>query len=375
MFIMSKRLSQLVAILACLSFAGTAVAQITGLEGDVKGLDGGPLAGAVIGIDRTDIAGHFQTKTNNNGHYLFMGLPVGTFRVTCIVDGRNVDAVEVATGPGPRARADFDLRAPAVAAQPQSESHGASGLGSLYVNAQDAAEQLHLNESDGSFSLVEGGANFSGTYSVNGNTLTLHIAELGKDVDIAINGRRLLVNGTEVWLQQSAVSCSAGAGPLVCSDKTYGVSFRLPEGWSVQSSWRWGDRESTVAFNDPRKIPEQAAPSLNYYPRAGSLPGTLEDVQETLRKAAENKVTQRRTEGLPTYRLRPDSCQPRTVGGHAARSCIAEFTGKSGTPMAEYLTFVRTANTGALFFGVIPVKGLDSYRSRFDAIIETLQIP
>ncbi|MGD0872301.1 MAG: hypothetical protein ABSB88_22345 [Bryobacteraceae bacterium] len=250
-----------------------------------------------------------------------------------------------------------------------------SGLGSVYVNAQDAAERLQLNEADGSFSLVEGGQKFSGTYTVSGDVLRLHIAQLGKDVDIAIDGRRLMVNGAEIWVQNSAVSCSAGAGPLVCSDKMYNVSFRLPEGWSVQSSWRWGDRDNTVAFNDPQKIPEQAAPSLNYRARAVTLPGTPESIQETLQKLAESKVNQRRTEGIPTYHLRPESCQARTVGGHAARSCIAEFTGKSGIPMAEYLTFVSTANTAALFFGVIPVKGLDGYRKRFDGIIETLRIP
>ena len=43
--------------------------------------------------------------------------------------------------------------------------------------------------------------------------------------------------------------------------------------------------------------------------------------------------------------------------------------------MAEYLTLVRTGNTLALFFGFAPANGLDSYRNRFDAIIETLQIP
>jgi len=43
--------------------------------------------------------------------------------------------------------------------------------------------------------------------------------------------------------------------------------------------------------------------------------------------------------------------------------------------MAEYLTLVRTENTLALFFGFVPAKGLDSYRKRFDPIIETLQIP
>jgi len=250
-----------------------------------------------------------------------------------------------------------------------------SGLGSVYVNAQDPAERLQLNESDGSFSLLEGGQKFSGTYTVSGDVLRLHIVQLGKDVDIAIDGRRLIVNGAEVWVQNSAVSCSGGTGPLVCNDKMYNVSFRLPEGWSVQTSWRWGDRDNTIAFNDPQKIPEQAAPSLNYKARAVNLPGTPEGIQEILRKEADSKVTQRRTEGIPTYHLRPESCQARTVGGHAALSCIGEFTGKSGIPMAEYLTFIVTRNTSALFFGVIPVKGLDSYRKRFDGIIETLQIP
>ena len=77
----------------------------------------------------------------------------------------------------------------------------APGLGSVYVNAQDAAERLQLNGSDGSFSLLEGGQKFSGTYAVSGNLLRLHIAQLGKDVDIAIDGRRLIVNGAEIWVQ------------------------------------------------------------------------------------------------------------------------------------------------------------------------------
>ena len=73
------------------------------------------------------------------------------------------------------------------------------GLRSVYINAQDAAERLQLNGSDGSFSLAEGGQKFSGTYSVSSNVLTLHIAQLGKDVDIAIDGNRLVVNGAEIW--------------------------------------------------------------------------------------------------------------------------------------------------------------------------------
>ena len=258
---------------------------------------------------------------------------------------------------------------------PASAQKAAPSLGSVYTNAQDPADRLALNASDGSFSLEEGGQKFSGKYTVNGNVLILHIVELAKDVDIAIDGRKLMVNGNETWVQNSAVSCTADAGSLVCRDMTYDVSFRLPEGWSVETSWRWGDRESTVAFVDPQKTTGQTAPSLNYRPPPSSLPGTPEGIQAMLQRSAESKVNQRRGEGMPDYRLRSGSCQARMVGGQAARSCIAEYTGESGIPMAEYLTFVRTQNTSALFFGRIPAPALDSYRKRFDTIIETLQIP
>ncbi len=75
-------------------------------------------------------------------------------------------------------------------------------LAPLYVSAQNSGDRLQLNR-DNTFSLQEGGQSFSGTYSVAGSTLKLHIAQLQKDVDIAIQGNRLVVNGDEVWIQQS----------------------------------------------------------------------------------------------------------------------------------------------------------------------------
>jgi hypothetical protein len=74
-----------------------------------------------------------------------------------------------------------------------------SALASVYVNSQDPGERLQLNPSNGTFSLVEGGQSFSGTFAVNGNVLRLRIAQLAKDVDIAIDGNRLVVNGSEIW--------------------------------------------------------------------------------------------------------------------------------------------------------------------------------
>jgi hypothetical protein len=66
---------------------------------------------------------------------------------------------------------------------------------------------------DGSFSLQEGGQSFSGSYSVTGSVLRLHIVQLQKDVEIAIQGDRLVVNGEETWTQPNKVSESPVAAP------------------------------------------------------------------------------------------------------------------------------------------------------------------
>jgi len=72
--------------------------------------------------------------------------------------------------------------------------------GPLYISSQNGGDRLQLN-GDNTFSLQEGGQSFSGSYLVTGTTLKLHIVELQKDVDIAIQGNRLVVNGDELWIQ------------------------------------------------------------------------------------------------------------------------------------------------------------------------------
>ncbi len=68
-------------------------AQTTTLEGDVKGEDGAPLKGAVIVLNRTDIKGHYQVKSDKKGHWLYTGLPFGKYDIECQVDGKVVDKV------------------------------------------------------------------------------------------------------------------------------------------------------------------------------------------------------------------------------------------------------------------------------------------
>lgn len=75
-----KSLSKAVGLTAAIILLSTlALAQMGQVDGTVK-LGGKPVAGAQIDIYRTDVKGHWDTKTDKSGHYTHLGLPlVGTF--------------------------------------------------------------------------------------------------------------------------------------------------------------------------------------------------------------------------------------------------------------------------------------------------------
>jgi len=84
----------------------------TSLEGEVKGPDGQGLKGALVKIDRKDIKGHYQVKTDKKGHYFHAGLPIGTYKITLEVDGKDVDSVDnVRTTLGDPIPINFDMHA------------------------------------------------------------------------------------------------------------------------------------------------------------------------------------------------------------------------------------------------------------------------
>jgi tetratricopeptide (TPR) repeat protein len=100
-----------VAAAGALFLALTSFAQITAIEGDVKGEDGSPKLNAVIKITRTDIKGNYTCKSNKKGHYFYNGLPLGTYNVTVEVDGKEMDGVNgVRTRLGDPVPVNFDLQ-------------------------------------------------------------------------------------------------------------------------------------------------------------------------------------------------------------------------------------------------------------------------
>lgn len=97
----------------CLAFCtGAAWAQITAVEGDVKGADGKPVQGAQILITREDMKGTYKgAKTDKKGHYIYNGLPKGKYTVSVLVDGQEKQHIEhVATQLGDPVPVNFDLK-------------------------------------------------------------------------------------------------------------------------------------------------------------------------------------------------------------------------------------------------------------------------
>jgi tetratricopeptide (TPR) repeat protein len=113
---------------ACL-LALTSFAQITAIEGDVKGEDGNPAVNAAVKIVRTDIKGNYPCKTNKKGHFFYNGLPLGTYNVSVEMDGKEMDIVRgVRTKLGDPTPVNFDLQKIAQQRKSQVSVAGAGGL-------------------------------------------------------------------------------------------------------------------------------------------------------------------------------------------------------------------------------------------------------
>jgi len=122
--------------------AFSALAQTATLEGNVKGEDGKPLQGAIIKIDRTDIKGHYQVKTDKKGRYLHAGLPYGVYDITVAVNGQDKDGAKGVKLPLPMDMpVDFDLSKSAAAAAAGQQQQAANQDATRGLTAAQKAEQ------------------------------------------------------------------------------------------------------------------------------------------------------------------------------------------------------------------------------------------
>jgi len=122
-------------------------AQTSSMEGDVKGADGSPLKGALVKIDRQDIKGHYQVKTDKKGHYFYGGLPLGQYKITLEVDGKDVDFINgVHTRLGDPTVNNFDMHANAQRQQALSKAAETGTLSKDQARSMSAEEKAALDK-------------------------------------------------------------------------------------------------------------------------------------------------------------------------------------------------------------------------------------
>src|SRR3569833_227206 len=123
--------------------ASSAWAQTTTLEGDVKDQNGQPFKGAVIKLERTDIKGHYQVKSDKKGHWLYTGLPLGKYDLSCEINGQVVDKMSgVQSKYGESVTVDFEAR---KSAQAQAAQGAAYAIGQL---SQDQARGMSYEQKE-----------------------------------------------------------------------------------------------------------------------------------------------------------------------------------------------------------------------------------
>jgi tetratricopeptide (TPR) repeat protein len=85
-------------------------AQTGGLTGKTIQLDGTPCVKCTIQIDRTSIKGHYETKTDKKGTYVYVGLPTDVYKVTLVdPNGKSLFYLSQRVEIGDPTELDFDL--------------------------------------------------------------------------------------------------------------------------------------------------------------------------------------------------------------------------------------------------------------------------
>jgi Tfp pilus assembly protein PilF len=95
-----------------LMVAALAFSQMGTFMGKVIGPDGKGLQNAVIKIERKDIKGNWQTKSNRRGEWIYSGMQIGgTYKIECHVNNQLMDVVDgVRASMGEPQEIVFDLK-------------------------------------------------------------------------------------------------------------------------------------------------------------------------------------------------------------------------------------------------------------------------
>lgn len=101
----------LMIVLALLAGALPLLAQTGGLTGKASMDDGSACVKCPVIIERQDIKGNYPTKTDKKGNYVYVGLPIGNYKVTLQdANGKTLYYINKHVGLGDPTEVDFDLK-------------------------------------------------------------------------------------------------------------------------------------------------------------------------------------------------------------------------------------------------------------------------
>jgi len=110
------------------------------IKGRLIGETGKPQEGAEIHAQRVDAkANDIVARTKSDGHYFFLGLPVGKYSVTAFVDGVAMSRASVTTRSEGWAMVNFDLRLNAQGADGVDRMQRDLRLSNETINIRDNA--------------------------------------------------------------------------------------------------------------------------------------------------------------------------------------------------------------------------------------------
>jgi Flp pilus assembly protein TadD len=109
-FMSTRKILVMAFAFAALGLAIPSYAQTGGVEGKAIQQDGQPCAKCIILIERQEIKGTYKTKTGKKGDFVYIGLPIGNYKVTLqSPTGQTLFYIEKHVGLGDPTNVDFNL--------------------------------------------------------------------------------------------------------------------------------------------------------------------------------------------------------------------------------------------------------------------------
>src|SRR5450759_799420 len=259
---------------ACL-LALTSYAQITAIEGDVKGEDGAPAVKAVVEILRTDIKGNYKCETNKKGHFFYNGLPLGNYNVSVEIGGKEMDAVNnVRTKLGDPTAVNFDLQKIAQKRAEKNQAAEAAGAAGNPAGLSKEVERSMTKEQKEAYdkAIKEREASMKKNKELNDAFTAGMTAMQNKDYDAAVAS---LTKASELDPKQVAVWAQLADAHVNAATKKTGAEFDAEMAKGIE------------CYNKGLELNPSDAATHNNFALALGKAKKFPEMQAELQKAAE----------------------------------------------------------------------------------------